>query len=183
MKKLLLSIILVWLYSWNVKAQNTLPFINSPQYDQMKQQGTLPQGVQFPVGPVIAAPTSNHSSLQLQQPDSQNRAPIGGSNRMPNPVSWCSCLVPIDASFSVVPTAGYTAPDYRNDDGSTAAIPLPFTFCLYGTNYNSVYINNNGNLSFGSAYGTFSSVGFPSTQYVMVAPFWADVDTRIPSTN
>ncbi len=156
-------------------AQTNLPFINSAEYDLMKMQGTLPQGVQFPVGPVDVS----HGQPVLQQSISQNRqTPNQGPNRAPNPVSWCSCMVPIDASFSVAPFSGYTAPDYRNDDGSTGVIALPFSFCLYGTNYNSVYINNNGNLSFGSAYGTFTSVGFPSSNYVMVAPFWADVDTR-----
>ncbi|GAB4145326.1 MAG: hypothetical protein Fur0041_19960 [Bacteroidia bacterium] len=43
---------------------------------------------------------------------------------------------------------------------------------------NSVYINNNGNISFNTPYGAFSSAAFPSANYIMIAPFWADVDTR-----
>ncbi len=65
-----------------------------------------------------------------------------------------------------------------NDDGSTAAIPLPFTFSLFGDAYDTLFINNNGNVSFGSAYSTFSASGFPSADHTMVAPFWGDVDTR-----
>ncbi|MEZ4807403.1 MAG: gliding motility-associated C-terminal domain-containing protein [Flavobacteriales bacterium] len=82
----------------------------------------------------------------------------------------CDCWIPPDGT--------YTLAMNPNDDGSSAQIPLPFGFFLYGNTYNSCYINNNGNLSFGSSYGTYSAAGFPSNQYVMVAPFWADVDTR-----
>jgi hypothetical protein len=90
----------------------------------------------------------------------------------------CDCLVPLDTSFHIAQFVGYSAPDYRNDDASTAAIALPFSFQLYGVTYDSIYINNNGNISFDNAYATYSSSGFPSAQFVMVAPFWADVDTR-----
>ena len=90
----------------------------------------------------------------------------------------CNCWVDIDSSFSIVPFTNGTPPEYRNDDGSSPAIPLPFTFCLYDNNQTSAYINNNGNISFGGAFGTFTSVAFPSNLYTMVAPFWADVDTR-----
>ncbi|MCC6939046.1 MAG: gliding motility-associated C-terminal domain-containing protein [Flavobacteriales bacterium] len=84
--------------------------------------------------------------------------------------SNCDCWIPPDAT--------YTLAMGPNDDSSSPQIALPFNFFLYGTNYNSVYINNNGNLSFGSPYGAYSASGFPSANYVMVAPFWGDVDTR-----
>ena len=84
--------------------------------------------------------------------------------------SSCDCYVAPDTS--------YTLALLPNDDGSSAAIPIPFNFCMYGTNYNSVYINNNGNISFGAPYPTYSPAGFPNTAFVMVAPFWGDVDTR-----
>lgn len=82
----------------------------------------------------------------------------------------CACYTPHDGTYTLA-----MAP---NDDGSTANIPIPFNFCLYGTNYSSLWINNNGNITFDAAYATFSAVGFPSATYVMVAPFWGDVDTR-----
>ncbi|CAN5837397.1 hypothetical protein BH11BAC7_BH11BAC7_30350 [soil metagenome] len=74
----------------------------------------------------------------------------------------------------------YLPPDYRNDDGSSPQINLPFSFCLYGTSWNSCFINNNGNISFGTSYSTFTATGFPSNQFTMVAPFWGDVDTQNP---
>ncbi|MDG2245179.1 MAG: hypothetical protein P8L71_02355, partial [Flavobacteriales bacterium] len=64
-----------------------------------------------------------------------------------------------------------------NDDGSIGPIALPFDFDLYGTAYTSVFINNNGNLTFLNGLSSFSSSGFPITT-PMVAPFWGDVDTR-----
>jgi hypothetical protein len=66
----------------------------------------------------------------------------------------------------------------RCDDCSSKEIMLPFTFSLFGQTYNSVYINMNGNLSFGQMYSDFTSVVFPTSNFVMVAPFWADVDNR-----
>lgn len=64
-----------------------------------------------------------------------------------------------------------------NDDGSLGPIALPFTFDLYGDQYTSVYINNNGNLTFDNGYWWHSPYGFPITT-PMIAPFWGDVDTR-----
>ncbi len=90
----------------------------------------------------------------------------------------CNCMVPLDETFSVVPFNSGTAPDYRNDDGFSAAIALPFTFNLYGTEQSEVYINNNGNLSFGGGYSSFVASGFPIANFPMVAAYWADVDTR-----
>lgn len=82
------------------------------------------------------------------------------------------------------PSSSYTAPDYRNDDGSSKPLTLPFTFCFYGdTLSDSLYVNNNGNISFGARYSTFSGVAFPNNQFTMIAPFWGDVDTRNTASN
>lgn len=79
-------------------------------------------------------------------------------------------LIPLDGSFSMI-LAG-------NDDSYSTIQSLPFTFNLYGTNYTSFYVNNNGNVSFGGAYSDYTSTGFPVNGFPMLAPFWADVDTR-----
>jgi gliding motility-associated-like protein len=96
--------------------------------------------------------------------------------------SSCSCWQNRDASFSVVPFSGYIPPDYRNDDGFTNVISIPFNFCLYGQTWNSLYINNNGNVSFGAPYSTFTATGFPNASFEMVAPFWGDVQTDNPAS-
>ncbi|NEN24103.1 hypothetical protein G3O08_11385, partial [Cryomorpha ignava] len=79
------------------------------------------------------------------------------------------CYIPHDtATYSFIP---------RNDDGSSLEIELPFTFNMYGTEYTSVYINNNGNITFNGPLSSFTASGFPIST-PMVAPFWGDVDTR-----
>jgi len=88
----------------------------------------------------------------------------------------CNCWQTRDTSFHAVPFAGYLPPYYRNDDASTNAISLPFTFCFWGTPENSVFINTNGNITFGSGYAAFTPSGFPTNGVQMISAFWADVD-------
>jgi len=79
----------------------------------------------------------------------------------------CSCLVHLD-SLALPPC---------DDCSSSHAISLPFNFNFYGVNYDSVWVNNNGNVSFVTPYGMYSSVAFPNNQNAMIAPFWASVST------
>ncbi len=81
----------------------------------------------------------------------------------------CDCMVPLDTNFILAMSP--------NDDGSSGLINLPFTFDFYGTPYNSLYINNNGNISFIGQYNSFVPNAFPDASFNMIAPFWADVDT------
>ena len=131
------------------------------------QKVTDPSGtVGYDDAKIVAAAISlrtaaaSRTTLAASQPKAQaQRASTG-------------CFIPLDASYTAIP---------RNDDGSFGPIALPFDFHLYGTVYNKVWINTNGNLTFLGAYSRFSSSGFPS-QVPMVAPFWADVDTRNPAS-
>ncbi|GAB2943797.1 hypothetical protein GCM10027048_05650 [Hymenobacter coalescens] len=68
-----------------------------------------------------------------------------------------------------------------NDDAFIGPIPLGFNFSLYGQVYNEVYVNSNGNISFGAGFTTFTATGFPTTT-PMIAPFWADVDVEMDDT-
>ncbi len=94
----------------------------------------------------------------------------------------CDCIKPVDETYSIAPmslgSSPGEAPEYRSDDSHTPEIELPFTFCLYGAQYNSCWINNNGNVTFNEGNSGFTASGFPDDALVMVAPFWADVDTR-----
>jgi len=96
----------------------------------------------------------------------------------------CNCWINRDTTWSVVPfdcdggSGGPgIAPEYRNDDWS-ACVSLPFNFCFYGQSVDSVFINNNGNVSIGTSYATFTANSFPDATYSMIAPLWSDVDTR-----
>lgn len=66
----------------------------------------------------------------------------------------------------------------RNDDGSSNLLPMPFTIDLFGNEFNSFFINNNGNLTFNQRLSGFTPVPFPVTNQPMIAPYWGDVDTR-----
>lgn len=62
---------------------------------------------------------------------------------------------------------------------SSSIIPLGFSYDICGLNYTSMYVNMNGNVTFGSSYTTYTPVGMPNNSTaVMVAPLWQDVDTR-----
>ncbi len=65
-----------------------------------------------------------------------------------------------------------------NDDGSSSQLNLPFTLNFYGNNYSTFWINNNGNVTFNGPVGAFTPTPFPISNQPMIAPFWADVDTR-----
>jgi len=75
-------------------------------------------------------------------------------------------------------TTGWSNSMARNDDQSSARIDLGFNFCFYENDRDSVFINNNGNLTFGTPFAGFTPSGFPSSGLQMIAPFWGDVDTR-----
>ncbi len=63
-----------------------------------------------------------------------------------------------------------------SDDGS-AAVALPFSFPFYGTNYTEVYVNANGNLTFGGSSIDWSqSVAEMETGLPRIAPLWTDLN-------
>ena len=65
-----------------------------------------------------------------------------------------------------------------NDDGSTGAVNLGFNVNFFGVHTSTVFANNNGNITFNSANGTFTPFELtgPLGQPI-IAPFFADVDT------
>jgi len=148
---------LAWALAPEVSAQTRTaqiydPSIADPQYDMRKMR-------------LVGA----HPNVP------QVIAPHGRGTAAPTVLP--SCFEPIDTTAA----GGYTNLP-PNDDGSTGAISLPFTFTLFGTPYTQAYVNNNGNISFDQPYSTFTSTGFPVSGIPMVAAFWADVDTRGPGS-
>ncbi len=103
----------------------------------------------------------------ITDPDVTSEPPPGYIN----PVDREDCTdayIPRDATYTAVP---------RNDDGSLYIGDIGFDFSFCGETYSDVYINTNGNLTFGQSVAQFSPDGFPYA-VPMIAPFWADVDTR-----
>lgn len=127
--------------------------VDSKEYQTLKSQGLI----------------INQSLINLMNPINPNIHYAGKATKS----GVCDCLIPLDSTFMLA-----MAP---NDDLYSNSIYLPFSFNFYGTTYDSLYINNNGNISFTMPYNTFTAFSFPDPSFNMIAPFWADVDTR--STN
>ena len=65
-----------------------------------------------------------------------------------------------------------------NDDGSTGLVDIGFTASFFGNEYTQLYVNNNGNVTFDFSQGTYTPYDLNTTGRVIIAPFFADVDTR-----
>ncbi len=66
----------------------------------------------------------------------------------------------------------------RTDDGSSGLVALGFTANFFGLTANQVYLNNNGNITFTGPLSTFTPFNLVTTGTPIIAPFFADVDTR-----
>jgi hypothetical protein len=73
----------------------------------------------------------------------------------------------------------------RNDDGSTAAIDIrsifgPSGLNFFGTNYTTLFVNNNGNITFGDDLSQYigAPIGGGGLTVPIIAAYWFDIDTR-----
>jgi hypothetical protein len=68
-----------------------------------------------------------------------------------------------------------------NDDGSSAAAePIGFPVNFFGQTYSGAFVNNNGNITFDGPLGNYTPFPINTTAERIIAPFFADVDTRNP---
>ncbi len=67
--------------------------------------------------------------------------------------------------------------DGRNDDGFMA-LNLGFNVTFFGNTYNNLFINNNGNVSFGAGISSYIPSGPTGANQPIISPFFGDVDTR-----
>jgi len=75
--------------------------------------------------------------------------------------------------------ANVNDPSGRNDDGFRGPIPFGYTLTnFFGQNYASFFLNNNGNITFGAGLPDFTPSGPQGATQPVIAPFFADVDTR-----
>lgn len=71
----------------------------------------------------------------------------------------------------------------RNDDNSTGAVPLGFTANFFGIQRQTCFVNNNGNITFDAPLAQFTPDAITaSNSKQIIAPFFADVDTRNPQS-
>lgn len=103
------------------------------------------------------------------------------------------------SAAAIVPGFNTTS-DGRNDDGTWTApsgctnpasggtcpgtlIPIGFTVNFFGVNFSSLYLNTNGNVTFDAPLSTFTPFGLTATSREIIAPFFADVDTRAAASD
>lgn len=73
----------------------------------------------------------------------------------------------------------HTYPQYV---GSAALVNLGFPIRLFNKTYNACYVNNNGNITFEIPLFVYTPESLIKKQSIMIAPFWADVDSRNPDS-
>lgn len=66
----------------------------------------------------------------------------------------------------------------RNDDLSSALVPIGFPISIFGKVETHCYVNNNGNVTFSNQLGRYTPAPLQNLGFTIIAPFWADVDTR-----
>jgi hypothetical protein len=71
-----------------------------------------------------------------------------------------------------------TGSDAGIPDGTPTTVPIGFSVNFYGQTFSNLYLNNNGNVTFDAPLGTFTPFGLVGTARQIIAPFFADVDTR-----
>ena len=65
-----------------------------------------------------------------------------------------------------------------SDDELSPKVDLPFTINFKGKQFSSLWVNNNGNVTFDSALTDYTPEPFDQVRSPMIAAWWADVDTR-----
>jgi hypothetical protein len=80
-------------------------------------------------------------------------------------------------------TSGFGTSIGRNDDDSSQSLDLAAVFGsgglnFFGHTYAHIWVNNNGNVTFAGPNSTFTPGAITAGSNPIIAPFWADVDTR-----
>jgi len=179
-----------------LKVEGKLSLLYPEQFQQQTSNAPLVLPKQLPQNPTFSGskskPISNFKKYKSNGAATiQSMQTVGcGTLNYEPPIT--TPVVDLNGDIvtdTIVQFTNGTAPEYRNDDGSSPALTLPFLFCFYGTVINApgsanqnFYINNNGNISFANPYSTFSPPNFPAAGFTMIGGFFGDVDTRLPFT-
>ncbi|XP_026078957.1 uncharacterized protein LOC113056404 [Carassius auratus] len=71
----------------------------------------------------------------------------------------------------------------RSDDGSSPLIPLLQPFVYFGREYDKIFVNNNGDLTFDEPFFWWRANYFPAYSSVdIIAPLWTDIDNSKKGT-
>ncbi len=85
--------------------------------------------------------------------------------------------------FNAIAMAAADDHTYPQYEGPPTKVDFGFTINFLGTLYSSCYVNNNGNITFDESLEEYTPGSLEYVNRVIMAPFWADVDTRNLSSN
>jgi hypothetical protein len=90
-----------------------------------------------------------------------------------------TATLPLTTSAQIRTFAGYNASSlgHVDDEPSAGPVGLGFTANFYGGSFSQVWVNNNGNVTFDGDFTTYIPAPLGSLGRVIIAPFFADVDT------
>jgi hypothetical protein len=94
-----------------------------------------------------------------------------------------NCCASNQANAAVIRSGFNTSTLPRNDDSYTDLVDLPFTANFFGVERDALYVNNNGNVTFDQPLSQYTPDDLTSTTRQIIAPFFADVDTRNPASS
>ncbi|XP_038072982.1 uncharacterized protein LOC119741303 [Patiria miniata] len=93
----------------------------------------------------------------------------------------CSCsegFFGLDCSSILFPFGFGDELVLNKDDGSSGEIPIPIEFPFFGRDFNSLYVNTNGLITFVEENTGFTFTRFPLAEDIPgLAVYWGDVDT------
>lgn len=94
----------------------------------------------------------------------------------------CACWIEPDETYTEITTSMWTASGGSGPDVDSYLGPLAMgdglTFDLYGTLFDSLYINSKGSISFGEEVIDWTPEPFPQATHNQITGFWADIDIR-----
>jgi hypothetical protein len=94
-------------------------------------------------------------------------------------LSFAGSAARAEGPNAIITSAGCQTTELAaNDDGSSPRVTLPFTINYFGNEFSSLFVNNNGNVTFDTALSTFTPFPLLTTNRAIIAAFFADVDTR-----
>ena len=74
--------------------------------------------------------------------------------------------------------SGFNQNTFSSNDDSSVLANLGFNVLISGRNFNQTFLNNNGNITFGQRLSQFTPSALRNSSTPIIAPYFADVDTR-----
>jgi hypothetical protein len=144
-----------------------------------------------PAAAANASPTAGTASARTSTSGQRAKAKVSPKTVVAAPASSHLSGVSDVVSGRVHPEASPDAPGSAfisfsgltdmgpTDDGSSPqAVPLGFTLDYFGSDYTSVWVNENGNLTFTGRLSTYTPSGIGTVGTDIIGPFFADADSN-----